>query len=166
MRGSISTPEKLRASWKVENGYFERRIAWFLGQICPAKPGGTELILKNCEAMLDLFADVIFSEVTLWAYDQGGCTCAECAPWGAKSYLTLAPKVAEVWKRRFPEGRIEIDVESGQRHHARRLPLLGGAFRGRQQGDLFPVLLGRPIRRRTLACESYRLSIGSFQEFI
>lgn len=108
--GFNSTPEKLRASWKVENGYFERPIAWFLSQICPAKPGGTELILKNREAMLDLFADVNFSEVTLWPYDQGGCTCAECAPWGAKGYLTLAPKVAEVWKRRFPESRVVVST--------------------------------------------------------
>lgn len=103
--GYASTPDALRAERAVQNGYVARPVAWFDGQICPAKPGGRELILANRRAMLDLFADVPFDGFTLWPYDQGGCTCAACAPWGANGFLRLGPDVTNMVRQRHPRVR-------------------------------------------------------------
>jgi hypothetical protein len=32
--------------------------------------------------------------IVMWPYDQGGCTCSHCAPWGTNGFLKVAEPLA------------------------------------------------------------------------
>ena len=52
--------------------------------------------------MLQAFAGIDLGYFWLWPYDQGGCTCAACAPWGANGHLKTSEAVARLVIKRFP----------------------------------------------------------------
>jgi len=60
--------------------------------------------------VFDAFADTPLTRITIWPYDQGGCTCAACAPWGAKAYPDLAGKVAELARSTFPKVSVNLST--------------------------------------------------------
>mgnify|MGYP002853904442 CR=1 FL=1 len=95
--GYNTTPEELKAS----------KISWtahYGCEICPSKPGGTELILKNRSDFLDAFAakGVHIKNIWLWPYDQGGCSCPDCSVWGANGYLRITRPLAEMMREKLP----------------------------------------------------------------
>lgn len=95
--GYKTTPESLKAS----------KISWtahYGCEICPSKPGGTELILKNRSEFLDAFASkgVHLQNIWLWPYDQGGCSCEDCSVWGANGYLRITKQLSEMMRQRLP----------------------------------------------------------------
>lgn len=108
--GFSDTPENLRAERSTDGMYHTRPVAWFDGQICPSKPDGKKLILENRRKMLDLFADFEFDGFIIWPYDQGGCTCGKCAPWGSNGYLRLAPEIVEQIRNLYPEIKIILSL--------------------------------------------------------
>jgi hypothetical protein len=56
--------------------------------ICIAKPGGLEY-LQHCwrEGIFEPFANIGLDCFVLWPYDEGGCGCEKCRPWGSNGYL-------------------------------------------------------------------------------
>ncbi|MBE6600866.1 MAG: hypothetical protein E7640_06725, partial [Ruminococcaceae bacterium] len=81
--GFSTSPADLRAEWQVQNGYFAEPDSHYHVEICPSKPGGIEEILRARREMLEHFTDLKIDYVVYWPYDQGGCTCRDCAPWGS-----------------------------------------------------------------------------------
>lgn len=108
--GFQNTPPALRASNAVENGYRRTIGGFYHTEICPSRAGGLELILANRRAVLEAFAGIQFDCVWIWPYDQGGCTCAKCAPWGANGFLRTAAPVAGLVRRQFPDARIVLST--------------------------------------------------------
>jgi len=108
--GFQNTPPELRASNVVENGYFRTIGGFYNTEICPSRPGGLDLILTNRRAVLEAFSGIRFDCVWIWPYDQGGCTCAKCAPWGANGFLRTAEPVAHLVHRQFPDARIVLST--------------------------------------------------------
>jgi hypothetical protein len=51
--------------------------------VCPSQPEGRKIILKNAESWFRDLAEsgLRFSTWTAFAYDYGGCGCAQCKPW-------------------------------------------------------------------------------------
>lgn len=92
--------------WK-ENGY-KSNIGAYGVEICPNKPGGMELICRYRQEVLDAFAGLDIGLFSLGAYDQGGCTCARCRPWGANGYLRTCEVVAPLVKRSFPNAKFML----------------------------------------------------------
>ena len=99
--GFSTTPDKLKGEWRKQNGYHAIPNVYGV-EICPNVPGGMELIIKNREEMLRAFNGIGLDYIILWPYDQGGCTCSKCAPWGAKGYLKASQRVAETTRNYFP----------------------------------------------------------------
>ncbi len=89
-------PETNRAHYRVE--------------LCPSIPAGRALILQWRPEMLAAFADLDVRYVWLWPYDQGGCACAGCAPWGANGFLRLGRDVAAQVRRFFPQARVVLST--------------------------------------------------------
>lgn len=108
--GFSTTPDALKATNEVQNGYYMKPDGFFHTEVCPNTEGGLELILKNRNEMLDVFADVEPDFFTIWPYDQGGCTCEKCAPWGNNGYLKVAKAEAELLKKRFPNTKIILST--------------------------------------------------------
>lgn len=108
--GFSTSPAELRASFLIQNGYHTQPAGRFECEICPSVPGGMEEILRERREMLEAFADVSPDFLTIWPYDQGGCTCAKCAPWGANGYLKIIPEFEKLAKEIIPSAEIILST--------------------------------------------------------
>lgn len=79
-------------------------------ELCPAKPGAMALLLAWRREVFAAFADLGLDQVILWPYDQGGCGCAACSPWGAKGFLAVGEAVAACAKEFFPTATITLST--------------------------------------------------------
>ena len=65
----------------------QRIIPWKGGRnLCPAKPGTVEHLRTIWRAKLEKFLDIGLDFIHTWPYDEGGCCCPDCWPWGARGY--------------------------------------------------------------------------------
>ena len=48
--------------------------------------------------------------VCIWPYDQGGCGCDQCRPWGANGFLKCAENVAGLARKKLPGVRIILST--------------------------------------------------------
>jgi hypothetical protein len=98
-----SSPQNLRADWTAgHDGYHHPPNAHYHMEICPSRPGGLDLILQYRRQMLESFRGLNVEYYGLWPYDQGGCTCSHCAPWGVNGFLRCAEAVATLAREVFP----------------------------------------------------------------
>ncbi len=96
--GYADTPEALRATPTGRS---------FYGcEICPSAPGGLELIAANHCDTLAYFQDMPVDFYSIGSYDQGGCGCKSCYPYGVNGMFRCGEAIAEVFHRYHPEGRI------------------------------------------------------------
>ncbi len=105
--GFTSTPKELRSTPVADP---LGRHGNFGVNLCPSKPAARELLLKNWALMMDEFADPGLDCVTYWPYDEGGCGCQDCQPWGAKGYIRLARDVSALVHRKSPGTRILLST--------------------------------------------------------
>ena len=103
--GYKTTPKELRASRVPYTGFYGC-------EICPSKPGGTELIVRNRVEMLKVFASlgIPVDSVWLWPYDQGGCTCPDCSPWGGNGFVKLTKVLAGEIRALLPSTSIVLST--------------------------------------------------------
>ena len=107
--GYASSPAELRAEWALQNGYVEH-LSHYHVEVCPNKPGGMEYILQSRRKVLEAFHGVDFKYIWLWPYDQGGCTCAKCAPWGANGFITVSTELSALCRTMFPKAQIVLST--------------------------------------------------------
>ena len=102
--GYHSTPEALRLTTPLQ---IKLRGQYGV-EICPSQPGGPELILKQVEEELDEFKKrgVSLDYFSVWPYDQGGCGCSRCTPWGSNGYLKMTKLLAALAARKLPQAKI------------------------------------------------------------
>lgn len=97
------SPAGLRADWTGgHDGYADVALSHYHVELCPHKPGAMDQLLRWRREVLSAFRDVNLKYVWLWPYDQGGCTCAACAPWGGNGFLVCARAVGELTREMFP----------------------------------------------------------------
>jgi hypothetical protein len=109
--GYKNSPRELRAEDSTENRptYSTKngpRIYNLGNELCPSKPGVPEMEMGFCQEKFDAFKDVGLDYWFIWPYDNGGCTCSKCSPWGANGYLRMAEPLAKAYKKAFPKGKI------------------------------------------------------------
>lgn len=97
--GYSTTPEALRAIAPLQ---LEVR-GKFGVEICPSRAGGPELILKQIEEEIDAFTarGVTLDHLSIWPYDQGGCGCKDCTPWGSNGFLKMTKLIAKTVKKKI-----------------------------------------------------------------
>ena len=78
--------------------------------ICPSKPGATEYIMNNYDGFLKHIAATPMDFFTYWPYDEGGCGCDECFPWGGNGYLRLCRAMAERARKAFPNIKLVLST--------------------------------------------------------
>ncbi|MBE6596716.1 MAG: hypothetical protein E7641_03500 [Ruminococcaceae bacterium] len=71
--------------------------------ICPSKEGAVEYLREVWDGMLRQYVDIGLDYILTWPYDEGGCGCADCRPWGAKAYCDLAIKFHEDTLKYYPD---------------------------------------------------------------
>jgi hypothetical protein len=106
-QGFASTPKELLAQpvpddWGRRGG---------LGvNLCPAKPPARQLLLKNWAALLDQFSDTGLDWVVSWPYDEGGCGCPQCWPWGVRGHVEVSKAISQLARRKYPRCRFVLST--------------------------------------------------------
>jgi hypothetical protein len=109
--GYATSPEPLRADWTAgHDGYTSPPGGHYHREICPSKPGGLDVILATRREMLRAFADLDIAYAWIWPYDQGGCTCSRCAPWGANGFLRTAEPLAGIIRDILPQAKVVLST--------------------------------------------------------
>jgi hypothetical protein len=111
--GYKNSPAELRADDRTVDhaGYHTKmgpRIYNLGNELCPSKPGVPEMELGFCREKLAAFKEVSPDYWFIWPYDNGGCTCPKCSPWGANGYLRMAEPLAKAYRREFPGGKVVL----------------------------------------------------------
>jgi len=69
---------------------------------CPSLPAGHEYLLSLYTRLFDKFKDIGLDYLVFWPYDEGGCGCPICWPWGARGFPKLSRDVVQAMRARFP----------------------------------------------------------------
>lgn len=104
------SPEELRAEWKPIGRYHDYPGDHYHLEICPNKEGGIEKILEYRREMLEHFKDLKIDYVVYWPYDQGGCTCEKCQPWGSNGFMKLLPHFEGLVKEMMPNTKVIVST--------------------------------------------------------
>jgi len=105
--GFTSTPKELRAT-PVPDPL--GRHGNFGVNLCPSKPAARVLLLKNWAQLVDAFSDEGLDYVVFWPYDEGGCGCSDCWPWGARGYVRLCQDVSALLRQKCPRLKIIVST--------------------------------------------------------
>ncbi len=81
-------------------------------EICPSKKEGEKLILDNIRGEFEAFRKrgVEFDLLSLWPYDQGGCACEKCSPWGGNGFISISKSVTMELRKQFPDLKISLST--------------------------------------------------------
>jgi len=75
--------------------------------VCPSTEEGFayyQWMLSRILDHTDEFGGLDF--ITIWSYDEGGCSCDKCWPWGGKGFYNMAHRISKYIKERYP--KIEV----------------------------------------------------------
>jgi len=96
-----ASPEDLRAD--PDTGRAHYRV-----ELCPSKPGAIDVILAGLFEEFDRFEHLDI--VWIWPYDQGGCACEKCRPWGANGFLKAARAISARLRQTRPDVKIILST--------------------------------------------------------
>ena len=95
----------MRADRSTEDNGYTGPLSHYHVEVCPNLPAGREYILHKLEEEFQRFSDIELDFLSLWPYDQGGCTCAKCKPWGANGFVMMAEAIAVLFRALLPARR-------------------------------------------------------------
>ncbi|MGD0094774.1 MAG: hypothetical protein ABSE73_33095 [Planctomycetota bacterium] len=99
-QGYKNTPAELKAT-KVPGNFRGN----FGVNLCPSKPEARKALFQLYDELLDQFKDTGLDYFGFWPYDEGGCACPQCWPWGARGFAALAKELAQHVRARFPAAK-------------------------------------------------------------
>ncbi|MEI6780427.1 MAG: hypothetical protein WCQ21_05830 [Verrucomicrobiota bacterium] len=70
--------------------------------LCPSNPQARQVLLRDWGQLLDQFKDIGLDYTAFWPYDEGGCGCDPCSPWGANGYPLLCQDLARIARAKYP----------------------------------------------------------------
>jgi hypothetical protein len=71
--------------------------------VCPSSPDGHAYLMENTRMLFERLADVGVDILVFWPYDEGGCACERCLPWGSNGYFTLSREMTALARNYFPK---------------------------------------------------------------
>jgi len=78
--------------------------------VCPSKPEGMQYMLNILGAEFDWAADLKPRSVWIWPYDQGGCGCTECKPWGSRGFMHCVEQVGRLVREKMPGTKVVLST--------------------------------------------------------
>lgn len=101
-----AAPELLAENVIRPERYNKKLCGFYYTELCPSTEEGKDLLLSSFDELMERFSPVGIDYILMWPYDQGGCTCEKCYPWGSNGFFDLAKEQAKIAKKHFPD--IEI----------------------------------------------------------
>lgn len=80
--------------------------SFFGTEICVNNPDGLAYLVKKNREMLEPFKDLDVDMISYWPYDQGGCGCDKCRPYGGNGMFKLAEATLPMIRELFPKAEI------------------------------------------------------------
>jgi hypothetical protein len=105
--GFKSTPSEFR---RVPVPDPLRRRGDFGVNLCPSNPKARVLLQKDWGRLLDEFSDIGLDAVEFWPYDEGGCGCTDCWPWGARGFPKLSRDLSQIARDQYPGIKIILST--------------------------------------------------------
>ncbi len=100
-------PKDILAENSTESGRYKLKLSgYYYTELCPSNPDGEKFLLSSFDELMCRFSSVGLDYIMIWPYDQGGCTCEKCYPWGSNGFFKIAKKKAEIAKKYFPDSKI------------------------------------------------------------
>jgi len=78
--------------------------------VCPSNPEGLDYILSNARQLFERLSDIGLDLLCHWPYDEGGCGCQDCWPWGARGYLSLSRAVSALAHKKSPHIKVLVST--------------------------------------------------------
>jgi hypothetical protein len=78
--------------------------------ICISKTSGLEYMRRVWQRMLGAFKDQELEYIITWPYDEGGCGCKDCRPWGARGYLNGCIELRKETQSLYPNAKFIIST--------------------------------------------------------
>jgi len=100
-QGLRTTPSEFEA----DPSCYDNRCTLAGKNICPSIPGAMEYMRYLWVMMLKQFTDIGLDYVLSWPYDEGGCGCENCRPWGANGFAELSREMSKEAKRFYPNAK-------------------------------------------------------------
>jgi hypothetical protein len=79
-------------------------------ELCPSKPGAMDLVLRTMRESFGAYKDIGLDYFSIWPYDQGGCGCAQCAPYGCNGFLKAARPVAALAREMYTNAKVVLST--------------------------------------------------------
>ena len=96
---SRGTPDRLRATPLPDPTHRRGNSG---NPVCPSNPEGHAYIMAQARSLCERLADVGLDFMMYWPYDEGGCACEQCLPWGSNGFLKLSRDLAQLAREYFP----------------------------------------------------------------
>jgi hypothetical protein len=106
-KGFVQSPPAFRAT-RLTDQLGRRGNYGF--NICTSIPEAREMVLENNRVLFAGIADLGLDLMTFWPYDEGGCACARCAPWGANGFLSMSRSLADLARSFFPQLKVTLST--------------------------------------------------------
>ena len=103
--GPKDMPDSIKAEPNKERYRGDTRF-----NVCPEKPGAKDWLFKNRYVTLDIVKDVPVAAWIYWPYDEGGCSCDKCSPWGGVGYPKLMKEMWEINRKKFPNAKSYVST--------------------------------------------------------
>ena len=78
--------------------------------LCLSKPDAVEYLRDVWRHELEAYEDIGLDYIVTWPYDEGGCGCAGCRPWGANKYLDGVNWLREEAVKYFPNIKFVVST--------------------------------------------------------
>ena len=99
------SPEELRG---VPNSDPKRGNLGF--NVCVSKPEGMELLCRLRREKIAKLAGSGPDYLNYWPFDEGGCECDKCRPWGGNGFLRLIERFSAMNKAAFPQSKTIVST--------------------------------------------------------
>ncbi|MBR6719658.1 MAG: hypothetical protein IKL74_01965 [Clostridia bacterium] len=77
-------------------------------KICPSKKGGMEYLKNHWKHQLEGLSTLDY--IITWPYDEGGCGCSECTPWGSNKFCDMTKELYALAKNYFPDVKMGMST--------------------------------------------------------
>jgi len=87
-----------------------KQITALGNHICPSKPAGRERLMREWAEVLEAFRPAGLDYVCFWPFDNGGCDCEKCRPWGSNGYISISKDMAARFREFYPRGEVILSA--------------------------------------------------------
>ncbi|MBQ8309551.1 MAG: hypothetical protein IJX80_00880 [Clostridia bacterium] len=105
-QANLASPEELR-NVPMENLVMRGNLGF---NVCLSKPGAMEYMRTVWQEQLTCVEGFGLDYVLTWPYDEGGCGCKNCRPWGANKYLDGVKYLHDTVRDQYPEAKFIVST--------------------------------------------------------